>query len=114
MLFRLVGRHANYKIGTNAANKWIEHMDCALDQHVKLSEDREAKNILKKYFRFTAHYIVAGMEYMRDDQVCKSYVHFFKAHAILNTKSISFILFVVLTYSHKTFSTILHSIIINI
>eukprot|EP00594_Rhizosolenia_setigera_P007685 CAMPEP_0178940472 /NCGR_PEP_ID=MMETSP0789-20121207/829_1 /TAXON_ID=3005 /ORGANISM="Rhizosolenia setigera, Strain CCMP 1694" /LENGTH=176 /DNA_ID=CAMNT_0020619517 /DNA_START=64 /DNA_END=595 /DNA_ORIENTATION=+ len=66
---RLVGRHANYKIGTNAANKWIEHMDYALDQHVKLSEDREAKDILKKYFRFTAHYIVAGMEYMRDDQL---------------------------------------------
>ena len=66
---RLAGRHANYNIGTQAANRWVEHMEAALDDHPVLKEDDEAKQHLKKYFSYTAHYIVAAMEYMRKDQL---------------------------------------------
>mmetsp|Transcript_26257 Transcript_26257/g.30501 ORF Transcript_26257/g.30501 Transcript_26257/m.30501 type:complete len:175 (-) Transcript_26257:403-927(-) len=66
---RLAGRHANYNIGSNAAMRWVQHMECAIDEHDALKEDHEAKEHLKKYFSYTAHYIVAAMEYMRPDQV---------------------------------------------
>lgn len=66
---RLAGRHANYNIGTQAANRWVEHMEFAIDAHEALKVDDEAKALLKKYFSYTAHYIVAAMAYMRDDQL---------------------------------------------
>jgi hypothetical protein len=66
---RLVGRHANYNIGPNAADRWVEHMETALEQHSILSKDDEAKECLRKYFRYTAHYIVTASEFMRGDQV---------------------------------------------
>lgn len=66
---RLVGRHANYAIGPRAAERWVEHMDCAIDEHEALKGDEEARRYLKMYFRYTAYYIVAAKEYMRDDQL---------------------------------------------
>ena len=87
---RLVGRHANYKIGKNAAKRWIYHMELAIDEHPALSsslsidssdnveqegeekkndKNEEAREYLKMYFRYTAYYIVAASEYMRDDQL---------------------------------------------
>ena len=45
------------------------HMHDAIDEHEHLQNDIEAKDLLKKYFTYTAHYIVAAMEYMRPDQV---------------------------------------------
>jgi len=66
---RLAGRHANYPIGTNAANRWVEHMVLAIEDHDALKDDEEARKHLVNYFRYTAHYIVAAMEYMRPDQV---------------------------------------------
>mmetsp|Transcript_30138 Transcript_30138/g.63019 ORF Transcript_30138/g.63019 Transcript_30138/m.63019 type:complete len:209 (+) Transcript_30138:108-734(+) len=96
---RLSGRHANYPIGHRAADRWIQHMDDAMDEHPKLKEqsslcsengnrsdgdgDRnndkstdgvhtmitETKQALRSYFRYTAHYIVVASEYMRDDQL---------------------------------------------
>lgn len=74
---RLVGRHANYNIGPQAANRWVEHMVTAMNNHEKLKNDAEAFEALHKYFMYTAHYIVIAMEYMRPDQVsfralCKS------------------------------------------
>eukprot|EP00571_Detonula_confervacea_P008569 CAMPEP_0172314760 /NCGR_PEP_ID=MMETSP1058-20130122/23320_1 /TAXON_ID=83371 /ORGANISM="Detonula confervacea, Strain CCMP 353" /LENGTH=178 /DNA_ID=CAMNT_0013028707 /DNA_START=73 /DNA_END=606 /DNA_ORIENTATION=+ len=66
---RLVGRHANYKIGVLAAKRWMEHMEGAIDEHEELKGDDEARGCLKMYFRFTAYYIVAASEYMRDDQL---------------------------------------------
>ncbi|KAL7524678.1 hypothetical protein ACHAXR_000672 [Thalassiosira sp. AJA248-18] len=66
---RLVGRHANYKIGPSAAERWMYHMERAVDEHEALLEDEEAREYLKMYFRFTAFYIVAASEYMRDDQL---------------------------------------------
>lgn len=88
---RLVGRHANYKIGIKAASRWMEHMECAIDEHPNLNNsnkmDGEAgeeevddddenntkkevvREYLKLYFRYTAFYIVAASEYMRDDQL---------------------------------------------
>ena len=44
-------------------------MKCAVEEHGKLKDDIEAKEALKKYFSFTAHYIVAASKYMRPDQV---------------------------------------------
>ena len=41
----------------------------AIDAHEELQSDDEAKEHLKKYFNYTAHYIVAAMEYMRPDQL---------------------------------------------
>jgi truncated hemoglobin YjbI len=66
---RLVGRHANYNIGPQAANRWVEHMVTAMSKHEKLQDDPEAQEALHKYFMYTAHYIVVAMEYMRPDQV---------------------------------------------
>lgn len=77
---RLVGRHANYPIGHRAADRWVEHMEAAIEEHSKLrhnSDDdeetkqriKESKDAMKAYFRYTAHYIVAASEYMRDDQL---------------------------------------------
>lgn len=64
---RLAGRHANYSIGNNAANRWVMHMDHAIDEHPQI--DTECSKLLKKYFAYTAHYIVAAMTYMRSDQL---------------------------------------------
>mmetsp|Transcript_28852 Transcript_28852/g.42734 ORF Transcript_28852/g.42734 Transcript_28852/m.42734 type:complete len:178 (-) Transcript_28852:695-1228(-) len=66
---RLVGRHANYPIGTRAAIRWVEHMDLAIDDHDDLKEDHKARHLLKKYFSYTAHYIVAASQFMRPDQL---------------------------------------------
>lgn len=69
---RLVGRHANYNIGGMAADRWVEHMQAAMKDVASM--DEEARAALYKYFRYTAHYIVAASEYMRPDQVC-SYLY---------------------------------------
>ena len=66
---RLVGRHANYVIGPRAAERWVEHMNLAIDEHDALVAEDEAKRYLKMYFRYTAYYIVVAKEYMRDDQL---------------------------------------------
>ena len=66
---RLVGRHANYKLHENAAERWMEHMEAAIEEHESLRIDKEARDCLKKYFRFTAFYIVVASEYMREDQL---------------------------------------------
>lgn len=66
---RLVGRHANYNIGEKAADRWVEHMKAAMEDHPLLARDNEAIEALYKYFLYTAHYIVVASEYMRPDQV---------------------------------------------
>jgi truncated hemoglobin YjbI len=66
---RLVGRHANYFINVKAAQRWTEHMLLALEDHSFLKHDEEAKELLRKYFLYTAHYIVVASEYMRPDQL---------------------------------------------
>ena len=66
---RLVGRHANYAIGAQAAERWLHHMRQALREHSLLRHDEMARTLLAQYFTYTAHYIVAAMEYMRPDQV---------------------------------------------
>jgi truncated hemoglobin YjbI len=66
---RLVGRHANYSIGHQAADRWVKHMKSAVDEHDQLQNDLEAREYLHKYFLYTAHYIVVASEFMRPDQV---------------------------------------------
>ncbi|KAL7455261.1 hypothetical protein ACHAWC_007470 [Mediolabrus comicus] len=66
---RLVGRHANYKITTDAAERWLVHMKGAIDEHDELKKDEEAKEYLYIYFRFMAFYIVVASAYMKDDQL---------------------------------------------
>jgi len=66
---RLVGRHANYNIGNRAADRWVEHMEAAMEEHPVLTKDDEARKALSKYFRYTAHYIVVASQFMRPDQV---------------------------------------------
>jgi truncated hemoglobin YjbI len=66
---RLVGRHANYAIGTKAADRWFYNMEKALEEHSKLAKDDEARVALSKYFRYTAHYIVSASQFMRPDQL---------------------------------------------
>lgn len=41
----------------------------AIDSHEALQDDAEARELLTKYFQYTAHYIVAASAYMRPDQV---------------------------------------------
>jgi truncated hemoglobin YjbI len=64
---RLVGRHANFPIGTQAAQQWLSYMTCAIKDHSTL--DEESRHKLLQYFTYTAHYIVAAMAYMRPDQL---------------------------------------------
>mmetsp|Transcript_11065 Transcript_11065/g.31807 ORF Transcript_11065/g.31807 Transcript_11065/m.31807 type:complete len:178 (-) Transcript_11065:162-695(-) len=66
---RLVGRHANYPIGHRAADRWVFHMNAALEEHPKLVDDDEALGALKDYFLYTAHYIVVASQFMRPDQL---------------------------------------------
>ena len=66
---RLVGRHANYSIGHRAADRWVAHMEAALSEHSMLKGDKEVTNKLRKYFRYTSHYIVVASTYMRSDQL---------------------------------------------
>jgi truncated hemoglobin YjbI len=66
---RLVGRHANYGVHLKAALRWTEHMRLAIEDHTFLKHDEEAKDMLHKYFIYTAHYIVIASEYMRPDQL---------------------------------------------
>jgi truncated hemoglobin YjbI len=66
---RLVGRHANYNITDRAADRWVQHMKDAMEEHDNLKGDIEAKEALFLYFQYTAHYIVAASDYMRPDQV---------------------------------------------
>ena len=44
-------------------------MEAAIDEHPKLINDEEATKLLKLYFQYTAHYIVAALTFMRPDQV---------------------------------------------
>jgi hemoglobin len=67
---RLVGRHASYNIGIKAADRWVYHMQMAI-QSMEQDIDKETAVALENYFRFMAHYIVAASEYMRPDQVRK-------------------------------------------
>ena len=71
---RLVGRHANYRIGHGAADRWVAHMKSAMDEHDGLKDDPEARTALFKYFLYMAHYIVVASEYMRPDQVCAMFL----------------------------------------
>jgi hemoglobin len=66
---RLVGRHANYNIGPQAAKRWVHHMKLAMDEHDALRGDVVARDALYKYFLYTAHYIVVASDFMRPDQV---------------------------------------------
>jgi truncated hemoglobin YjbI len=74
---RLVGRHANYNIGHEAADRWVKHMELAIEQHEQLKGDLEAREALQKYFRYTAQYIVVASEFMRPDQVSTIHKAFF-------------------------------------
>lgn len=64
-----MGRHASYSIGTKTADRWVGHMELAMERHESLGADEEARAALLKYFRYTAYYIVVASEYMRPDQV---------------------------------------------
>ena len=64
-----MGRHANYSIGHQAADRWVEHMKAAIAEHSILKNDYELQEKLFQYFRYTAHYIVVSSSYMRSDQV---------------------------------------------
>jgi truncated hemoglobin YjbI len=68
---RLVGRHANYSIGVNAAQRWVEHMEEAVNEHINLmgEEHDVAREYLIMYFRYTAYYIVVASEFMKSDQL---------------------------------------------
>ncbi|CAJ1960344.1 unnamed protein product [Cylindrotheca closterium] len=66
---RLVGRHANYSIGKQAAHRWVEHMEAAMEEHSVLSKDEEARKCLVDYFKYTAQYIVVASKFMRSDQL---------------------------------------------
>ena len=75
---RLSGRHANYPIGHRAADRWVMHMENAIDEHPNLQASNnnnddeqiaETKEAMRAYFKYTAHYIVVSSEYMRDDQL---------------------------------------------
>ncbi|GAQ77952.1 hemoglobin-like protein [Klebsormidium nitens] len=56
----LIGRHGPYAVTERAAQRWLEHMDEALDETAGIDEDSRQR--LRNFFRHTAYFLVAGKE----------------------------------------------------
>ncbi|CAM9667691.1 unnamed protein product [Chrysoparadoxa australica] len=58
---RLMGRHAPYDLNPKTAQRWLEHMEAALDD-VKEVDD-QTKGEMMQYFKHTAHLLVASKSF---------------------------------------------------
>ncbi|CAD5329762.1 unnamed protein product [Arabidopsis thaliana] len=56
----LIGRHRPFPVTHQAAERWLEHMQNALDDSVDIDQDSKIK--MMKFFRHTAFFLVAGNE----------------------------------------------------
>ncbi|KAL6603873.1 hypothetical protein ACP70R_044234 [Stipagrostis hirtigluma subsp. patula] len=67
----LIGRHRPFPVTHQAAERWLHHMQQALDTTSSIDADSKAK--MMNFFRHTAYFLVAGNEMTRQAQevTCK-------------------------------------------
>ncbi|XP_062178861.1 two-on-two hemoglobin-3-like [Phragmites australis] len=67
----LIGRHRSFPVTHQAAERWLHHMQQALDTTASI--DAETKTKMMNFFRHTAYFLVAGNEMTRQVQgvTCK-------------------------------------------
>eukprot|EP00246_Nothoceros_aenigmaticus_P009114 TRINITY_DN24437_c0_g1_i1.p1 TRINITY_DN24437_c0_g1~~TRINITY_DN24437_c0_g1_i1.p1 ORF type:complete len:160 (+),score=24.36 TRINITY_DN24437_c0_g1_i1:172-651(+) len=58
----LIGRHGPFAVTEEAAQRWLQHMDAALDSVSEI--DADSKIRMWNFFRHTAYFLVAGKEMM--------------------------------------------------
>ncbi|PNX72580.1 group 2 truncated hemoglobin-like protein [Trifolium pratense] len=56
----LIGRHRPFPVTHQAAERWLHHMQQALDTTPDIDDDSKIK--MMKFFRHTAYFLVAGDE----------------------------------------------------
>ncbi|KAL3361377.1 hypothetical protein AABB24_014335, partial [Solanum stoloniferum] len=67
----LIGRHRPFPVTHKAADRWLQHMQQALDSVTDIDEDSKIK--MNNFFRHTAFFLVAGDELKNQNQsvACK-------------------------------------------
>ncbi|KAK4730309.1 hypothetical protein R3W88_023297 [Solanum pinnatisectum] len=67
----LIGRHRPFPVTHKAADRWLQHMQQALDSVTDIDEDCKIK--MMNFFRHTAFFLVAGDELKNQNQsvACK-------------------------------------------
>uniref|UniRef100_A0ACD5UFU5 Uncharacterized protein n=1 Tax=Avena sativa TaxID=4498 RepID=A0ACD5UFU5_AVESA len=63
----LIGRHRPFPVTHRAAERWLHHMQQALDSTESINSDTKTK--MMYFFRHTAYFLVAGNEMTRQAQV---------------------------------------------
>ncbi|GLJ18058.1 hypothetical protein SUGI_0318590 [Cryptomeria japonica] len=64
----LIGRHRPFPVTREAAERWLQHMQNALDSVPKI--DADSKTCMQNFFRHTAFFLVAGNQMMNEQQRC--------------------------------------------
>ncbi|XP_059658032.1 two-on-two hemoglobin-3 [Cornus florida] len=62
----LIGRHRPFPVTHQAAERWLHHMQQALDSITDIDEDSKTK--MMNFFRHTAFFLVAGNELQNQNQ----------------------------------------------
>nr|GMD41408.1 two-on-two hemoglobin-3 [Ipomoea batatas] len=71
----LIGRHRPFPVTHKAAERWLHHMQQALDATADIDDDSKTK--MMNFFRHTAFFLVAGDELKNQGQAstCKNCKH---------------------------------------
>ncbi|CAH2077168.1 unnamed protein product [Thlaspi arvense] len=62
----LIGRHRPFPVTHEAAERWLQHMQNALDDSLDIDHDSKIK--MMNFFRHTAFFLVAGNELKNQNQ----------------------------------------------
>ncbi|KAK2630945.1 hypothetical protein EUGRSUZ_L03669 [Eucalyptus grandis] len=62
----LIGRHRPFPVTRQAAERWLHHMQQALDSVAEIDDDSKTK--MMNFFRHTAFFLVAGDELKNQNQ----------------------------------------------
>ncbi|XP_057721596.1 two-on-two hemoglobin-3-like [Arachis stenosperma] len=62
----LIGRHRPFPVTHQAAERWLHHMQQALDTTTDIDDDSKIK--MMNFFRHTAYFLVAGDELKNQNQ----------------------------------------------
>ncbi|VVB10641.1 unnamed protein product [Arabis nemorensis] len=62
----LIGRHRPFPVTHEAAERWLRHMQNALDDSLDIDQDSKVK--MMNFFRHTAFFLVAGNELKNQNQ----------------------------------------------
>ncbi|XP_057442855.1 two-on-two hemoglobin-3-like [Lotus japonicus] len=62
----LIGRHRPFPVTHEAAERWLHHMQQALDSTPDIDDDSKIK--MQNFFRHTAYFLVAGNELKKQNE----------------------------------------------